>query len=194
MGTSIMNIELFWQLIEQSYSKDTDEMLSNLLQNLSELSSEETQKFRGYLNSYMEHVNDCIWVDMACKIINGYVSDDTGLYFALWLIAQGKNALYKALLNPDSLSEELTYIPFGNAEFEMLMSIGMDESTDYETINLIMKKCNEEIEPSLLYKGGNKYGDYDDFDEAMEDIPNILPNLIERAKTENFDWKGKYEL
>lgn len=188
-----MNKEIFWSLFERSKSMDTEEILSNLLQELSVLSAEEVQAFRGYLGAYMEHVNECIWVDMACKVINGYVSDDTGLYFALWLIAQGETVLINALANPDSLSE-LTYIPFGNAEFEMLMSVGMDESTDYDAVNRMMQKCNMEIAPSIIYKGGNIYGTYGSFEEGMEDIPNVLPSLIKRAKNEGFDWKGLYEL
>lgn len=188
-----MNRELFWLLIENTKSKNTEEMLKNLIQKLSEYSSKESQQFCGYISAYMEHINDCIWVDMACKVINGYVSDDTSFYFALWLIAQGEKVLYDALVNPDSLSS-LAYIPFGNAEFEMLMSIGMNEGENIapDGSSTILEECGKEVKASIVYKDNSKYGGYDDFDEAMEDIPNVLPALIKRAQKEGFDWNGYY--
>ena len=70
----------------------------------------------------LESANESIWVDMACKVINGYVSDDTGLYFTLWLISQGEEVLLKALSDPASIVE-VPYIHFGNAEFEFIMSL-----------------------------------------------------------------------
>lgn len=48
---------------------------------------------------------------MACKVINRYVSDDTGLYFTLWLISQGEEVLLKALTDPDSLVEVPNILP-----------------------------------------------------------------------------------
>ena len=186
-----MNKETFWALIKQSHSINTDEMLENLQMEISKLPIEDQQLFRGYLTAYLEQISECIWVDMACKVINGYVSDDTGLYFALWLIAQGESVLLNALKDPDSLAR-LENIPFGTVEFELLMSIGMDEDADYETIDRLREKCSSEIESSIVYKNGDKYGGYDDFDNAMEDIPNILPELIARAAKAGFDWKGLY--
>lgn len=190
-----MDRERFWLLLEKNKCEDTQEMLSGIARDLSALSEDEIMMFRGYLSAYMEHVNDCIWVDMACKVINGYVSDDTGLYFALWLIAQGEAVLSHALTDPDSLAE-LPSIPFGNAEFELLMGVGMEEAADLDLgrMDECFQKCEAEIAPMILYKDGDKYGGYDDFDDAMEDIPSILPKLIERAEREGFPWRELYEL
>ena len=184
-----MNKQRFWHLMEQTHNDDTNVMLANLTQVFSALPTEDAMLFRAYLTAYMEHVNDCIWVDMACKVINGYVSDDTGLYFALWLIAQGEQSLHAALQNPDCLSE-LACIPFGNAAFEMLMTIGMDEDTNYEAMSSMMASCIEETSTAIVYKNDDKYGGYEDFEEAMEDIPAVLPNLTARAQQEGFDWRN----
>ena len=183
-----MDKAVFWSLLEQNKQTSPGEMPEGLLQALAGLPPEELLTFHGYLNAYMEQVNDCIWVDMGCKVINGYVSDDTGLYFALWLIAQGEKVLLAALADPDSLAE-LPGIPFGIADFELLMGAGLDETADYEATQRIMEKCSKEIAPSIVYKGGSKYGDYVDFDEGMADIPNLLPNLIQRAKEAGFNWE-----
>lgn len=185
-----MNRQEFWQLMEKCHHADTDIMLEKLAGALAEV-PEEINAFSGYLGAYLGCVNECVWVDMACKVINGYVSDDTGLYFALWLIAQGEKAVHDALANPDSLAE-LAYIPFGHGEFEMLMTIGMSEEADYEATGETAKRCSREVVQAVVYKGGSKFGDYESFEEAMEDIPGVLPRLIQRAEKEGFDWKGLY--
>jgi len=187
----------FWELMEGFKNKsdgDNEVFLQSAQEYLSNCNMEEIYYFGGYLGAYMESVNECIWVDMACKVINGYVSDDTGLYFALWLISQGEKVLLETLTNPDSLAN-LAYIPFGNAEFEMLMSITfevMGEDMDIEKVHSLQIKCLEIITPDIQYKDNNKYGNYETFEDGMEDIPNILPKLIERAASENFDWKNLY--
>ncbi|MDR3257990.1 MAG: DUF4240 domain-containing protein [Fusobacteriaceae bacterium] len=185
----VMDKKHFWSIIEKAKNTDSEIMYLNLINEISKLSEDEVIVFNAYIGSYTEITNDTIWVDMACKVINGYVSDDTGLYFSLWLIAQGEATLLNALKDPDSLSE-LPKIPFGNAEFEMLMSIGMNENTDYEKIISISEKIVEEINPGIIIKNGKKYGDYKSFEDAMKDIPNILPKLIKRAERNGFDWKN----
>jgi hypothetical protein len=137
---------------------------------------------------------------MACKVINGYVSDDTGLYFTLWLISQGEKILLNTLNDPDSLSE-LIEIPFGNADFEELLEFGfekVEEDIDEDTNEVnemgisekMIKKITEEILPTIRFKDDKKFGMYNNFEEGMQDIPNILPKLTKRAKMENFDWEN----
>ena len=187
-----MNKKKFWAIIEKTIDNDTEMMYSNLLEEISKLTQKDSSIFRAYITGYMEMVNDTIWVDMACKLINGYVSDDTGLYFTLWLISRGETVLLKALNDPDTLSE-LPEIPFGNAEFEALMTVGFDEedeTEDMESLENIDEKIMEEITPAIKFKNGEKYGKYKSFEEAMADIPNVLPQLIKRAESEQFDWKN----
>ena len=187
---TIMNKDAFWAIIENAKNTNTEKMYSNLTKQMTKLSKEDVFRFRAYLVSYMELANETIWIDMACKVINGYVSDDTGLYFTLWLIAQGETVLLNALKDPDTLAE-LPEIPFGNADFEMLMAVGFDEDEDIDEVEAgnVFEKIMEEITPSIQYKDGEKYGKYASFEEAMiEGIPNVLPKLIKRAALEQFDW------
>lgn len=188
----------FWQLMDvfrKDSNGDNEIFLQSAQEYLSSCNIEDVCYFGGYLGAYMEAVNECVWVDMACKVINGYVSDDTGLYFALWLISQGEEVLVKSLIDPDSLAE-VPNIPFGNAEFEMLMSITYEligEEMVIDKVSSFQRECLEIITPDIHYKNNDKYGNYEYFEEAMEDIPNVLPRLIERAASENFDWKNLYE-
>lgn len=186
----------FWELMDEFRNKsngDDELFLQSAQECLSSCNMEDIYYFGGYLGAYMESANESIWVDMACKVINGYVSDDTGLYFTLWLISQGEEVLLNTLADPDSLTE-LPNIPFGNADFELLMGITYELiGEDMDIDNSIQMKCLELITPDIKYKNNDKYGNYESFEDGMEDIPNILPKLVERAALENFDWKNLYE-
>jgi len=188
-----MNKNTFWAIIEKAKDADTEIMYSNLTEEIADLSKEDILMFRAYINGYMELINETIWIDMACKVINGYTNDDTELFFYLWLISQGETVLLKALNDPDTLSE-LPEIPFGNAEFERLMSVGFDEDEeeiDEVAIENLEKKIIGEIASTIKFKNGEKYGRYKTFEDGIDDIPNVLPKLTKRAKEEQFEW-GNY--
>ncbi len=189
----IMNKTTFWEIIERAKDSDTDKMLSNLQKEMQNLSEADVLLFNSYIAAYMQLVNEAVWLDMACKVINGYVSDDTGLYFTLWVISRGETVLLNALLNPDSLAK-LPEIPWGRADFEMLMSIGMDysEEVDFEELERLRQSAVEEIAPTIKFKDGEQFGSYEAFEDAMEDIPNVLPKLVKRAELEKFSWKNMY--
>lgn len=207
-----MNKQDFWTTLETCKNTDTETYFSNLQAALRKLPEKEQKDFNAYAGAYLGAVSDCIWLDMACKVINGYVSDDTSLYFTLWVIAQGETVLLNAVLNPDSLAG-LPQIPFGEADFELLMSAGFSEELyeaeldmnvleQFETFEAFEKfKANtkqrppveEEVQNSIVFKNGDKYGGYKSFEDAMDDIPNVLPNLIARAQKEGFPWDKLYE-
>jgi hypothetical protein len=183
-----MSKDAFWAIMDKARDTDIEIMFSNLSNEMAKMQDEDIQMFRAYIGSYMELIVETIWLDMACKVINGYVSDDTSLYFYLWLIAQGETVLLNALRDPDTLSE-LPEIPFGNADFEMLMGIGFDEDMmDEELEEEMREKVVEKIKSTIIFKDGDKSGDYESFYDGMEDIPNVLPKLIKRAEMEKFDW------
>lgn len=192
-----MSKEKFWAAMDEAKNKsngNTDVFIQFVKRYLDTCTEDEIYEFGGYLAAYMEVVDQCVWVDMACKVINGYVSDDTGLYFALWLISQGEDVLLKALVDPDSLAG-LPSIPFGQCEFEMLMGVAfemMGENIDIDKVDIVRQKCFNEISVDIVYRNEDKYGNYEAFEDAMEDIPNVLPKLIDRAKREGFDWEDMY--
>lgn len=192
-NSTAMNKTAFWEIMERAKDLDTNKMLYKLQTEMQNLSQADMLLFNSYLAAYMELANEAVWLDMACKVVNGYVSDDTGLYFTLWVISRGETVLLKALLNPDALAE-LSEIPWGNAEFEMLMSIGMDysEEMDWEEMEKLRQNAIEEITPTIQFKNNEKFGGYETFEDAMKDIPNVLPQLIKRAESEKFDWKNAF--
>jgi len=189
----IMNKATFWEIIERANDSNTNKMCSNLQKEMKNFSKTDVLLFNSYIAAYMQLVNETVWLDMACKVINGYVSDDTGLYFTLWVISRGETVLLNALLNPDSLAE-LPKIPWGNAEFEMLMSVGINysEELDFEEIEKLRSKAIEEISSTIQFKDGEQFGNYEKFEDAMSDIPNVLPKLIKRAESEKFNWKNRF--
>lgn len=196
----------FWAVMDACRDENTEHYFAALESAFAALPPAEQQQFRAYLAAYLEAASECIWLDMACKVINGYVSDDSALYFTLWVISLGEAPLLKALEDPDSLAE-ITAIPFGNAEFEFLMSVGAPEEDEWEEdwdgdmdtagdIGMLAvgiegaarSTCRQDIQADIRYKNGDRFGGYESFDAAMADIPRVLPRLIERAKAAGFNW------
>lgn len=199
----------FWTIMDNCRDGNCEVYFASLEDTVATLPAAELEQFRAYLAAYLEAATDCVWLDMACKVINGYVSDDTALYFALWVVSQGEGPLLQALTDPDSLAE-LHGIPFENADFEFLMSVGAPEEDEGDAEdwdedfdvpgdigmlaagidNAVRKACCLEIQGEVRYKNGDRFGGYDSFEAAMEDIPNILPRLIRRAEEAGFSWQS----
>jgi hypothetical protein len=244
-----MTKEKYWQLMDHFREKSENDL--NFFHALgheviSELEQRERIEFYLYTGRYMEKINECVWLDMACKAINGYVSDDTSLYFNLWVMAQGKEVLLNALKDPDSLSE-LEYIPFmglpgldkyinmeildgedeesffesemlgelspdileelnretygEGAQFESLSSMGLlEEDYDFIAYNAeyleledsyeedetdkirLTKEQISEIDEDIVFMNDSKYGNYESFEDAMDDLENVVPKLLKRRK------------
>lgn len=207
-----MGRQEFWQLMDRCRDTDTDAFFNGLEQACAKLSMADRRAFRAWLGAYMNAAVECVWLDMACKVINGHVSDDSALYFALWVLAQGEECLLAALREPDSLAD-LPEIPFGGAEFEMLMGVAFEEDAfedggadadldaacdtldemglaQSETGLSVPEHYRREVSDSVIYKEGSRNGDFDDFASAMRAIPRYLPRLVRRAEQEGFHWNG----
>lgn len=100
-----MDEKRFWHIIEQSRKNakhDSELQMSQLEALLNPLSEEEFIAFYDIFNKlYAQSYNGNLWG--AAYLILGGCSDDGFDYFRAWLIAQGKEAFYNALANPDSL-------------------------------------------------------------------------------------------
>ena len=164
----------YWKLIDsltKEYARDTNAYYAEAKNRLEKMSLESRQRFAQYTGFYLGAAEECVWLDMACKAINDYVSDDTSLYFNLWVISRGKKVFLNALLNPDSLAD-LKYIPYGEAEFEQFMSLG-----EYSKEDLIKEEI-EVLQKEIQYKNGDKMGYYTSFDGAMRDYDVFTERLI----------------
>lgn len=74
-----------------------------IINSLEKLEPEQITEFECILREYLleaDHFN----IMAAQRIIDGYVSDDTYLYFRCWLIGQGEAVFTNALQNADTLA------------------------------------------------------------------------------------------
>ena len=152
---ALMSEEQFWSLINQSKksSDDLAQLAENITQNLSNLTSAEIIGF--YLREqklrFDSYTSD-LWC--AAYIMNGGCSDDGFEYFRCWLIAQGKEAYYKSIKDPDYLVN-LYSNEMEEYEFEDLM---------YVASNAFEQKTKKDIE---------HYVDYAHFKENEGHYPEI---------------------
>jgi hypothetical protein len=117
-----MDKKEFWHLIEaaKETSKGNQALQEQtLINSLAQLSPEQIIEFECILREYLieaDHFN----VMAAQKILNGYVTDDSYLYFRCWLVGQGEAVFTNALRNPDTLA---TVVQEPYLEFETLLVV-----------------------------------------------------------------------
>jgi hypothetical protein len=106
MRVLIMNINTFWNLIEQSRcnAEDCAQITENLTSHLEKLEPEEIV---GFEKLFWELIEQAYRWDMwaVAYIINGGCSDDGFLYFRGWLISQGRKCFEDAILNPETAAD-----------------------------------------------------------------------------------------
>ncbi len=115
----------------------------------------------------------------AQKIIDGYVTDDSYLYFRCWLIGQGEAVFTAALQHPDSLA---AVVPGAyECDFEGLLYVA--------TTAYAQQTGREEDETFPRAVGVRQGLDYDvmapptkgtDWEE--EDLPKLLPKLWKKFR------------
>lgn len=152
-----MNQSQFWEVIEKTSHPDTEQQYLNILEALPSLTVENICHFGQYVSLYSS-CSESPATYIACKLLNGSASDDTELYFRLWLIAQGKDIFFGTLKNPDKLIDLKVQDDY--CEFEMLMSVAytvLDEKVDnveetmeqYAFTNAQVEKIAAEIETDM---------------------------------------------
>ena len=105
-----MDSKEFWRIIEFS-KKESDgdnERQSGLIEKaLSDYTPDQIVEFEKIFRHYVIEADD-FRIMAAAKIIEGWVSDDSYLYFRCWLIGQGEKVFTEALKSPDSLAESVS--------------------------------------------------------------------------------------
>ncbi|UYZ62672.1 DUF4240 domain-containing protein [Hymenobacter weizhouensis] len=165
----------FWHFIESAAREaQNNQQLQEaaLIKSLQTLEPEQIISFECVLREYLieaDHFN----ILAAQKIIDGYVSDDSYLYFRCWLIGQGEAVFTTALLNPDTLAsvvddpyqgfEELLYV--ATTAFEK--RTGKTEEDDSFPRNIAHAR-------GLDYDFGSETKG-DDWTESQ--LPKMLPKL-----------------
>ena len=100
-----MNKEQFWNIIDTA--RESGGSWTVMLEPLQDaLAKLEPQEIAGWYNIFSEYhaIADQELILGAAIYINNGISDDGFIDFRSWLIAQGKEAYFNALLDPDSLA------------------------------------------------------------------------------------------
>ncbi len=102
-----INTDKFWSLIDNAVtaSNGNNSIKEDyLISELEKLSLEDIRDFEiAFRKCIIEP--DEFKIMAALKIIEGYVTDDSYLYFRCWLIGLGKKAYIETLRNPDYLAK-----------------------------------------------------------------------------------------
>ncbi len=168
--------DIFWNLIDKAVevsNGDNSIKEQYLITELAKLSFEDILEFEISLRKAIIEADD-YKIMGAAKIIEGYLSDDSYLYFRCWLIGLGKKAYFEALKNPDSLASYIQSNEF--AEFEPLICVS-DNAYSLKT----GKEEDESFPRNTAYNQGFDY----DFgapptkgtDWTEEDLPKLFPTL-----------------
>lgn len=178
----LMNEDEFWQLIEDSLTvaqaehdevgDEQQEIQHDVLKNkLMALDWQDIIKFRNRFDDlHMLSYKDDMWC--AGYILNGGCSDDGFDYFRAWLIAQGKEAFYGALKNPDSLAE----LPQVKTDVEYYEF----EDMIYVAGDAFEEKYQGDIYDYLGDKPAHNEFEMTWNDEDEESMRKICPNLMEK--------------
>jgi hypothetical protein len=170
-----MDKKEFWQLIDSAKTASNgDQALHEkaLISSLATYGPEQIIDFECLLREFLIEADD-FGIMAAQKIIDGYVSDDTYLYFRCWLVGQGEAIFRAALDKPDTLAavldapyqdfEELLYV--ATAAFKK--QTGKEEEDDTFPREVALTR-GLDYEAGSVTKG-------EDWTESQ--LPKMLPKL-----------------
>lgn len=172
--------EAFWSIIDASRARvgseiDMQRQCECAAEILASGSTEEIVGFELTLRDLLRTANHFNLM-AACKICQGYVSDDNYLYFRAGLILFGRDVFYASLEDPDVCSEALVLNTGG-------------ESVLYIADNAFMRKLGDEAEQPLPRELALTYHDYDldtedpaGDDWTEDELPQRHPRLWHRAR------------
>ena len=99
----------FWKIIEYSIAKSNNEKSEQekvIIEKLATYNPEQIIEFEIIFRQVIIEADD-FKIMGAQKIIEGYVSDDSYLYFRCWLIGKGERIYTETLKNPEFLAENI---------------------------------------------------------------------------------------
>ncbi|WP_395077879.1 DUF4240 domain-containing protein [Flavobacterium sp.] len=167
----------FWKIIEYSIAKSNNvksEQEKVIIEKLAIYSPEQIIEFELIFRQLIIDADD-FKIMATQKIIEGYVSDDSYLYFRCWLIKKGEKIYTETLKNPDFLAENINQGE--KSYFEELMYV----ATNAFKIKTGKKEEDESFPRDIAIERGLDY----DFgapptkgiDWKEEDLPKIYPKL-----------------
>ncbi|KXX70871.1 DUF4240 domain-containing protein [Flammeovirga sp. SJP92] len=171
-----INTNKFWKLIDKAVqASNGDNHLKEryLVHELEKLSLDEIKNFEFAFRKCIIEADE-FKIMAAQKIIEGYVSDDSYLYFRCWLIGLGENVYAEILNNPDYLANIVDQKEI--LDWEGLMYVATDAYS---------KKTGKEEDETFPRDIAIDLGlDYDfgapptkGKDWTEDELPTMLPNL-----------------
>ncbi|UOQ72785.1 DUF4240 domain-containing protein [Hymenobacter cellulosilyticus] len=115
----------FWQLLDASKAAAAGSQTIQadfLSEQLAALEPEQIIEFERRLRENLREADDYS-IMAALKILDGYVMDDSYLYFRCWLIGQGQAVFQNALRDADSLAQ---VVQEAYQEFENLLYVATE--------------------------------------------------------------------
>lgn len=172
-----MDKDEFWKIIDYSIANSKNDKLEQekiIVEKLSAYSPEQIIEFEIILRELIIQADD-FKIMAVQKIIEGYVSDDSYLYFRCWLIRKGEEIYRETIENPDSLSDRIA--EDDDFYFEGLLYV----STSAYKIRTDIKEEDESFPRDVAILKGLDY----DFgapptkgvDWKEEDLPRTYPKL-----------------
>lgn len=161
----LMDADRFWKLIEttKSNSRGNYEKQQEELKN--ELNKIEPIDILKFDNRFRTYRGDAFKWELwgAAYIMNGGCSDDCFSDFRGWLIGQGKEAYFKAMSNPETLSS---------------LNHDMDND-DWEGLSYVPMTCYEQKTGAQIPKGIQENVEItgEEWDEDGDDLKNKFPKL-----------------
>jgi hypothetical protein len=171
-----MNQVEFWQLIDTANlvaNGDAELLEVKLVEALAQHSPKDIIDFECLLRKYILEADD-FQIMAAQKIIQGWVSDDPYLYFRCWLIAQGEDAYFNTLRNPDFLADIDTTEDNTDSEFMLYVA------TEAYRIKTGSDEEDNSFPRSVAYEQGLDYDgpiETKGEDWTEEQLPTLLPKL-----------------
>ncbi|TAE18086.1 MAG: DUF4240 domain-containing protein [Bacteroidetes bacterium] len=171
-----MNKQEFWKIIDASLKVSTQHKIRSqaITDLLSQYLPEQIIKFEVILRELITEADE-YGVMAILKIMEGWVTDDSWIYFRCWLIGQGEQTFYETLKEPDSIANKVDKNT--NFEFEELLYVATDA---YKV------KTNKTVEDDTFprYIASEMGLEYDVLapptkgeEWESEDVPKICPNL-----------------
>ncbi|PJJ53336.1 DUF4240 domain-containing protein [Hymenobacter chitinivorans] len=165
----------FWQLLDASTAAATGNQSAQadyLSEQLAALEPEQIIEFECQLRQHLREADD-FKIMAALKIMDGFVSDDSYLYFRCWLVGQGEAVFRQALQDADTLAQ-VAQEPY--QEFENLLYV----ATEAFGRRTGQPKEDETFPRAVASSRGLSY----DFgaettgeDWREEQLPKLLPRL-----------------
>lgn len=177
--SKMMEENQFWKLVEASLKNTSSEAEQEayLIKVLKSLPLEEIIGFRLRTDKLL---TDSYTSEMWCAgyLLNGGCSDDGFEYFRNWLISRGKKVYEAALVNPDTLANEIKAVHH-SFEFEF-------ESFWYVALDAFEQKTSKELYEYIDYENfTTREGNYPEMnfnwkEEKPETMKAICPQISER--------------